>query len=160
MNEIWKTIIDYPQYEISNFGNIKSNYKNKLLKGQKDKDGYFQVNLYKDKIGKTHKVHRLVAKYFIDNAENKLQVNHIDGNKQNNYYLNLEWCTTQENTKHAILNELTDAKGVKHGNSKLKESDVIEIRSLDLPLKDIAKKFNISFQHVSDIKLRKKWKHI
>ena len=157
MKEIWKQLEEDTNYEISNLGKIR-NIKTQIIKSTSfTKKGTYEVCSLK---ANSYLIHRLVAKYFIDNPENKLQVNHIDGNKQNNYYLNLEWCTTQENTKHAILNELTDAKGVKHGNSKLKESDVIEIRSLDLPLKDIAKKFNISFQHVSDIKLRKKWKHI
>ena len=160
MKEIWKSIKNYPQYEISNFGNIKSNYKNKLLKFQQDKDGYFQVNLYKNKIGKTNKIHRLVALYFVENKYNKLQVNHIDGNKQNNHYYNLEWCTTQENTKHAINAGLANAKGENHGMCKLKGKEVLEIRKLNLPLKEMAKKYNVSFQTISDIRLNKRWKHI
>ena len=160
MTETWITVKNYPKYEISNFGNIKSTYKNKLLKFQQDKDGYFQVNLYENKIGKTHKIHRLVAFHFIENSENKLQVNHIDGNKQNNNYSNLEWCTTQENTKHAINNGLSDAKGENHGNSKLTSENIIDIRGSKLSPKELALKYNVCFQTISDIRLKKRWKHI
>lgn len=160
MSEMWKPINDYPKYEISNFGNVKSNYKNKLLKEQKDKDGYFQVNLFENKVSKTIKIHKLVALHFINNPEDKPQINHIDGNKQNNNYLNLEWCTTQENTFHAINNNLADAKGEKHGGSKLIPENIIDIRNSDLSPKELAIKYNICIQTISDIRLRKRWKHI
>lgn len=118
------------------------------------------MNLYKNKISKTHKIHRLVAKYFVNTVENKEQVNHIDGNKQNNHYSNLEWCTTQENTKHALENGLANARGEKHGASKLIPENVIDIRNSSLSPKELSIKYNICFQIVSDIKLRKRWKHI
>ena len=160
MNELWKILIDYPKYKISNFGNLKSGYTNKLLKFSKDKDGYLQVNLFKNKISKTHKIHRLVAIYFVENPENKPQINHKDGIKINNYYKNLEWCTTQENTSHALKNNLADAKGEKHGGSKLITENIIDIRISNLSKKELAIKYNISFQTIYDIISRRRWKHI
>lgn len=112
--EEWKDIEGFEGlYQISNFGRVKSlpkekqfgnNFyitKEKILKNQKDKDGYLQVNLYQNKKAKHYKVHRLVAKAFIQNLENKPEVNHIDGNKENNCVSNLEWVLAKENIYHA-----------------------------------------------------------
>lgn len=117
MKEIWKDIKDYEGlYQVSNLGNVKSldryvNYKikdtkRKLLGKSKklslNEKGYLKVTLHKNCKGKTREVQRLVAETFIPNPENKPQVNHIDGNKTNNYVTNLEWVTESENMVHAF----------------------------------------------------------
>lgn len=107
MVEEWKTIDINPNYEVSNFGRVR-NKKGHIIKLQVGTYGYLQVNLDFNGKNKTKKVHRLVAKAFIPNIENKPQVNHIDGNKKNNHINNLEWCTNRENVQHAFdigLNE-------------------------------------------------------
>ena len=119
MNEEWKDIEGYENlYQVSNFGRVKSLpkekqfgnsfyiTKEKILENQRDKDGYLEVNLYKNKKGKHYKIHRLVAKAFILNLENKPEVNHIDGNKENNCVINLEWVSPKENINHAYDTEL------------------------------------------------------
>lgn len=111
MNEIWKVVEDYPDYMISDFGRVKKlNYrksgKDKILKPLKDRYGYLTVNLYKNKKMKHRTIHRLVAQAFIPNPDEKPQVNHIDGDKQNNNRLNLEWVTGSENQQHALNNGL------------------------------------------------------
>lgn len=112
MKEIWKDIVGYERlYQISNLGRVKSlNYngtkKEKVLKPTLNDNGYYVVYLYKNKRRKTIRVHRLVAETFISNSKNKPQVNHKDGNKQNNGVENLEWCTNQDNVRHAVKNGL------------------------------------------------------
>lgn len=96
-----KAINGYPNYTISNNGEVFSIRRNKYLKLFKNRKGYLLVSITNNKKCKHISVHRLVASHFIKNEFNKPQVNHIDGNKCNNNYLNLEWATGSENCKHA-----------------------------------------------------------
>lgn len=107
--EIWKDINGYPDYQVSNYGRIWSKKTQRYLKQQLKKNGYYNVGLYaiNGKM-KKERVHRLVALAFVDNPHNYTVVNHIDGDKTNNKAENLEWCTVQENTKHAFDNNLGD----------------------------------------------------
>ena len=95
--ETWKVINDFPNYEISNFGNIRN--KTKLLKIVPNKQGYNIVVLCNG-IRKTINVHRLVAAAFVPNPENKPCVDHIDGVKYHNFADNLRWCTQKENMNY------------------------------------------------------------
>ena len=105
MKEIWKDVKDYEGlYQVSNLGRIKR--KSKIIKNGIDTKGYCYVNLSKNGIVKNVRVHRIVAISFIPNIENKKEINHIDGNKQNNCVSNLEWATHKENIKHAIKTNL------------------------------------------------------
>lgn len=103
MLEIWRQIKEYPRYSVSNLGRVKNNNTDKVLKGYTDFKGYQRVCIHcrGERIRKDLKVHRLVAEAFVPNPDNKPQVNHIDGNKQNNAASNLEFCTNQENQLHA-----------------------------------------------------------
>ena len=82
-------------YEVSNIGNIKRINKDKCRKFNINRDGYVLVNLYINGISKNLLVHRIVAKAFIPNPNNLSQINHKDGNKQNNRIDNLEWCSAK-----------------------------------------------------------------
>jgi len=112
--EIWKTVPDFPNYEVSNFGNVRSvdrvserngsnaRIKGKTLKAHKMNDGYMRVVLYSGKRDK-HKnfpVHRLVASAFIPNPDNLPCINHKDENRSNNCVDNLEWCTHKYNSNY------------------------------------------------------------
>lgn len=100
MSEDWKIVIDYPNYKVSNLGNVKNEKKNKMMT-QHDHQGYKVVFLYNDKVkNQRNFVHVLVAKAFIENPENKKTVNHKDHNKTNNNLENLEWATHKEQNNH------------------------------------------------------------
>lgn len=112
MREIWKKIKEYPNYEISNYGRVRSlkyysNVHKKyyvrvlILKEKTNRYGYKMITLSNENGRKCFTIHRLVAKAFIDNKSNYNEVNHIDGNKSNNKFNNLEWCTRRDNILHA-----------------------------------------------------------
>lgn len=100
--EEWQVIQDFPNYSVSNLGNVKNNKTNKVLKLNL-KGGYYQVSLINKNCKKGFKVHRLVALAFIPNPENKSDVNHEDKNKINNNVSNLTWMTRKENNQHKSL---------------------------------------------------------
>lgn len=116
MQEIWKDIEEFRgKYQVSNIGRIRSLdrlniYKNgskriekgKILSLSHNKLGYIQVLLHKENKRYSRRVHRLVAQAFISNPNNYNEINHIDGNKENNKTDNLQWCNRTQNVRHAI----------------------------------------------------------
>lgn len=82
--------------------------KGKIIKAIPNKQtGYYQVSLWKNNKGTWHYIHRLLAQHFIPNPLNKPEINHKDGDRQNNNLNNLEWVTSKENSQHAIQTGLT-----------------------------------------------------
>lgn len=104
IKEIWKTIENYPDYQVSNLGRIKSLKfgRERVLKQAKNTQGYYFVILYQNKKQKIYRVHKLVALHFIPNPQNLPQIDHIDTNRQNNYVSNLRWVTNKENCNNPI----------------------------------------------------------
>lgn len=96
----WKKIDGFENYSISDDGQVRNDTSMKVLKPSLNNKGYPMVNLWKNNKGYWKLIHRLIALAFIPNPEGKPQINHIDGNPQNNIIDNLEWCTGGENQLH------------------------------------------------------------
>ena len=153
-------------YTVTTSGDVYSlNYgrsgKKKKLKQQMSK-GYLYVNIYYKKKLYRKLVNRLVAKAFIPNPKNLPEVNHKDGNKENNNVTNLEWVTSKENTFHAFKNNLRYVhKGENATDSKITNKQAHEICKLleenKLGTREIADKVGVSFAIVSNIKHEKAW---
>lgn len=108
--EIWRPVVGYIRYEVSNLSNIRIAATKRLIAAFVV-GGYVQAALRMNKVYKHVKVHRMSAIAFIPNPENKPQVNHIDGNKLNNNITNFEWVTSSENHLHAFKTGLRVVAG-------------------------------------------------
>lgn len=184
MEEIWKPMPDYPDhYEISNTGLVRSKAvfiphdgnwdktqkgyikKRKLHSSRLNRYGYRVVKLCKYGKCRTLTVHRLVAKSFIPNPNNHTQVNHIDGNKDNNNVNNLEWVSMSENILHAYRMGLIDKEKISCENQQradLKKGNVVEIIKLlnDNTKIEIAMKYGVGRSTIGDSNKGKTWKDI
>jgi hypothetical protein len=174
MDEHWKDILGYENhYKISNFGRVKSlkrheicggrvkerDRKERILKPGIDKYGYLKVVLCINGKTKSMSIHRLVLQNFKPN--NKSSINHIDGNKKNNFIENLEWCSIAYNNQHSVNNGLAKI-GEKHYKAKLNNKEVSEIKQLlqnEKSHTEIAKIFNVNISTIQDIYKKRSWKH-
>lgn len=166
-----KKIKGYEGYHISDIGHVYSDkYRDRRkLKSRLNSKGYFYVNLSKNGKYKSKVIHRLVATHFVKNEKNKPQVNHIDGNKKNNHYLNLEFVTQSENSKHAyaagLITSLKNGqnKGEKNANSKITEPTAIKIKTMlrnGLGIASTSRNLNVSYSIVRGIKRGKSWAYL
>lgn len=127
MIEEWKDIKNFEGiYQVSSLGRIKSvpreGTKGGIIKQFLD-GRYMKVHLYKNGKDKFLYVHRLVAIAFIENKDNKPQINHINGKKTDNRLVNLEWSTSKENLEHAVNTGLRHLKKV----AQIKDGKIIKI---------------------------------
>jgi len=161
--EVWKQIENCSGYEVSDLGRVRS-YR--YLKGTAKEPrirnqpmtnkGHFYVILKQDGARKKFFTHRLVARAFVPNPENKPEVNHIDGDKTNNKPENLEWCDRSYNIRHAYHTGLRP-------DAKLTPEAVEDIRSRAIRghggnLKQLAVEYNISTKHIYRVINRENWK--
>ena len=179
MEEVWKDIEEFQNfYQISNLGRVKRKrryVKNNIQRGSRMIDerisspqdngrGYKQIYVSINNKRIMLYVHRLVASYFIENPNKKLEVNHLDGNKSNNNVNNLEWVSRLENQQHAVANNLIP-KGNEIWNCKLSQEKVIAIRRL-FSMKNnttqayVCKKLNISAAQMSRIINKSRWTYV
>ncbi len=127
-----KQIKSFPDYYISEKGEVWSAKSNKFLKQWRVSHGYMRVELRKKgrRTRKQAKVHRLVAKAFVPNPEGKPHVNHKNGVKTDNRAENLEWVTNKENCEHAARNGFTSSGKVRIDVISLKDNSVQRFGSI------------------------------
>lgn len=155
MDEIWKPIKEYKDlYEVSNTGKVRNIKTKYILNPYKTNKGYYYANLCINKKSKGIGIHRLVALNFIDNPENKPQVNHINGIKADNRAENLEWVTCSENIIHSYKNgmqrmawdrELINRNAMKH----FKKIKNIEQNIIFNSITEASKSLNINISSIS-----------
>ncbi len=150
----YRIIEDYVVY---NDGTIYSLQSKIFMKSQENTNGYLFVKMS----GKLKSIHRLVGKLFIPNPDNKKEINHIDGNKQNNNVDNLEWVSPSENIQHKINKLGKDHRGSKNGMAKLTLEDVDKIKMLyqaGYTQKKLGEMFNITQGKISKVVNGKSYK--
>lgn len=176
----WKDVEDSLGYQVSNTGLVKrlpyervhninkTNFttKERLLKpNSNNSKGYLRLLVRYKHYDLVESVHRLVAKAFISNPENKPQVNHIDGNKLNNDMLNLEWVDNFENARHAVLNlpKRKHRKGEGLHSNILTEEAVRAIPDLLRKNKSkaaVARDLGVSPTTITEITSGRSWRHL
>lgn len=161
--EHWKDIDGFEGlYQVSDKGRVRSldrvvlatrygkplpiTKKGRVLRTSVKKDGYVSIQIYKDSKYYTFTVHRLVAKAFVENPDNLPEINHIDGNKQNNTVDNLEWCTRGYNIRHAFKTGLYNPDNRRHNRKKVVRSDGVVFDSLTQAARE-------SGTHISDVSM-------
>lgn len=180
MKEIWIPIKNSLHYSVSNLGRVRRDSHQKLHNINKtvfhspekvlaltnrNSKKYWRIKIFRPE-GKhtTEAVHRLVAQAFIPNPHNYPQVNHIDGNRDNNSVPNLEWCTQAENMQHRIkvLGQKTWKEGEELSWTKLTEVQVRQIHQLleTTTRENLAVMFNISQSTIKEIIRGGAWKQL
>lgn len=180
----WYAGVDYSwRFEISTYGRIRNAKTKHVYALHSGANEYLQICTSVNGKNKNIRIHRCVAETFLANPKHLEIVNHIDGNKQNNCILNLEWCSREYNYEHALDMELINPthiwsfasdsccgqyRGSHNGMSKLTDENVIYIRDHYIPKgkgqkcnrKELADRFGVSVGLISQIVKRKIWTHI
>lgn len=164
--EIWQECL--PNYEASSFGRVRRStpgrktYAGRVMTAKLLKIGYFAVAPTVNGKNKTFYVHDLVAAAFIGAKPEGMHVNHIDGNKENNLPLNLEYVTRMENMDHAARTGLM-AAGQKLPQSKLTPESVQSLRAdkrAGFSYSKLAAKYGVSIATAFNADKGNNWNHV
>ena len=163
--ERWRWVPGYEgRYAVSDCGDVLSaphgSIDGCILKRRVSNNGYLSVSLFYDGTYRNELVHRLVAKAFIPNPDGKPQVNHINGDRQDNRVENLEWATASENIKHKyeVLGYEPD-----HMPSKLRKFTDEQVRAIRKDSRKaslVAQEYGVSRQTIADIRKKKTYKEV
>lgn len=167
MKELWKDIPNYPGYEVSPLGKVRSwriggsHHRSRrkvplVLKPTPNLNGYMMVSLCRDKKHRSYAVHRLVLVTFVGPRPNGYQCGHLNGVRTDNRLSNLRWVTAKENAEHRVIHG-TQTHGEQHCASKLTQRQVDAIRKMEGTHVSAAKRFGVSPSTVSKIRLGLWW---
>ena len=176
MEEIWRPIVGFEGlYQVSNLGRVQSANRFARIRGGgkrlitptplkhwKSNSGYQMVQLSVENHVTKHYVHRLVAMAFVANPDQRLEVNHINSNKEHNQDVNLEWVSRQGNEDHKVAAGRTH-RGMANKQTKLTDQEVIEIRSLlrgGESQASIARKFGVAQATICRINTGATWRPV
>lgn len=165
MEEIWKSVAGYEGlYSVSNLGRARRDDSG-LVKGSYNPDKYIQIGLFRFGKRKLKMLHRLVIESFVGPIKKGYEVNHIDGDKENNSLPNLEAVTPKENNLHARLTGLWKPKfGEDISHAKLNDCQVLEIRNLyrsgGETCRGLARKFGVKKSTIHKLLKNRSWKHL
>jgi hypothetical protein len=159
---VWIQVQGFESYLVNEQGQVKSLLTDKILTPIKATGGYMKYALRKD--GKTKQLlaHRVVAiSFYGDKSDEGKNVNHKNGNKEDNSIVNLEWVTPKENSRHAVKMGLInfanrDYRGVKNPNFKLNDLLIEKIKKdfkSGFSRKELVSKYNLSYSTISRMKL-------
>lgn len=166
---MWKKVEGFNNYEVSDSGFVRNIRTGRVLKfdcvkkrkGTVDSD-YLRVTLCENNTPRKFAIHRLVAKHFLEDYSEDLEVNHKNGNRFNNLVSNLEMVSSEQNRAHALETGLCP-KGEEHGNVKYTEQQanlVITLSREGYSRKDVAEIAGVTVSFVKDIRSGKAWKHL
>ena|GEM_PF-2041913 len=165
--EKWKYIEGTDKkYMVSSFGRVKSlprwhnGHKTFILSQSLNSDGYPSCRIFYNKKRKYKTVHRILMTSFFKNKNNFPQINHEDGDKTNNFFKNLTWCSAYYNVNHAIKNGLLNVKGENSSKTNLKNKDVLDIFNSNLPTNKLSEKYKLSNPVILSIKRGTSWKSV
>jgi hypothetical protein len=181
MQERWKQIPGYPNYEISSHGRVKSLarmvlrsnaakaylIRDRILSAGLSHNGenmgyrYYTVSLRNELGKKTHRVHRLVGEAFVEGFSPDLDILHVDDNACNNHWTNLRWGTHQDNMDDKVAKD-RQTKG-EDNHSILTEKDVLEIvrkKRAGATLRGLGAEYGVSYSTINLIMLGENWSHV
>lgn len=171
IDPIWETIYingEPTEYIINRLGEVVNTDTDHYMAQNKNEFGYLRTKIRFNGKSYDFKVHRLVAETFIQNPDNKPEVNHIDADKTHNWYKNLEWVTSKENKQHAIKHGLYDnasfhTRGTERSTATHTEEQahtVCKLASQGKTPKEITKLANVEITFVNSILYSGRWPHI
>jgi hypothetical protein len=161
--ERWRECVNFPGYEVSSFGRVKSKKLHRPMALRRGKYGYLRARLWRDGNLTWVFAHKLVLEAFVGKCPEGMQAGHLDGKSDNNNLANLKWITPKENSAHKKLHG-TDQSGERHPMAVLSEDEVAYIRNNFVRVSDrvsnareLGKMFGVSPAHICGIVRGDSW---